>query len=72
MNKMNIVDIHSDTFSLFESVPVLYVVSESCIVPSQVTTVKDLAQNFLHGYIRVGTELERGLLLARLVEFYQR
>ena len=71
MLKMNIVDIHSESFRLYESVPTVYVVPESATVPSHVTALTDpKSQNFLHGYIRVGSQLERGLMLARLVACY--
>ena len=67
---MNILDIRTRTFYLYDATPVVYIVPECCPVPSQVVPFK-LANNtgpqeFDHAFIRVSSDLERGLFISRL------
>lgn len=67
---MFLVETTANNLQLSDSIPCVYVVTESWMVPSIVNLLTNLESIQEHNYVRVGSDLERGLILGRLVCVY--
>ena len=67
---MFLVETTASILQLSDSTPCVYVVTESRMLPSVVTLLTNLESIRDHNYVRVGSDLERGLILGRLVEVF--